>query len=47
MNSEIIRFYGSEIVLILEFLHNKGIVHRDLKVYKNNNKMIVREFDVG
>jgi serine/threonine protein kinase len=31
-NEETIRFYVSEIVLIIEYLHKNGIVHRDLKV---------------
>lgn len=31
MNEENVRFYAASIVLILEALHKKGIVHRDIK----------------
>ncbi len=27
------RFYGAEITLAVEYLHNLGVVYRDLKVY--------------
>ena len=32
MKVDDIRFYMAEIVLVIEYLHSKGIVHRDLKV---------------
>lgn len=28
------RFYVAEMVLALEHLHSKGIIHRDLKVHR-------------
>ena len=32
MNEELAKFYIASIVLALEYLHNTGIVYRDLKV---------------
>lgn len=31
LNEETVKFYISEIILIVEYLHKNGIVHRDLK----------------
>jgi serine/threonine protein kinase len=30
---ELVKFYAAEITSALEYLNNKGICHRDLKVY--------------
>jgi serine/threonine protein kinase len=32
MTPSTIQFYTAEIVLIIEYLHKKGLAHRDLKV---------------
>jgi serine/threonine protein kinase len=34
MKIDDIRFYLAEIVVVIDYLHSKGIVHRDLKVKK-------------
>jgi serine/threonine protein kinase len=34
MKIDDIRFYLAEIVVVIDYLHSKGIVHRDLKVNK-------------
>ena len=31
LDEEVARFYIAELVLAIEYLHNKGIIHRDLK----------------
>lgn len=31
MPIDLVKFYAAEIVLAIEYIHNKGIIHRDLK----------------
>lgn len=31
LTEEQVKFYGAEVVLVLEFIHSKGYIYRDLK----------------
>ncbi|XP_010466946.1 PREDICTED: serine/threonine-protein kinase OXI1-like [Camelina sativa] len=50
-SDEIIRFYAAELVLALEYLHNQGIVYRDLKpdnvMIQVNGHLMLIDFDLS
>ncbi|EOA30646.1 hypothetical protein CARUB_v10013783mg [Capsella rubella] len=50
-SDEIIRFYAAELVLALEYLHNQGIVYRDLKpenvMIQENGHLMLIDFDLS
>ncbi|CAL9222342.1 unnamed protein product [Arabidopsis halleri] len=50
-SDEIIRFYAAELVLALDYLHNQGIVYRDLKpdnvMIQENGHLMLIDFDLS
>ncbi|KAK3004669.1 hypothetical protein RJ639_018286 [Escallonia herrerae] len=50
-SDDIIRFYGAEMVLALEYLHSLGIVYRDLKpeniMIQENGHLMLVDFDLS
>ncbi|GLT64837.1 hypothetical protein SLA2020_373040 [Shorea laevis] len=50
-SADIIRFYAAELVLALEYLHNSGIVYRDLKpdniMIQENGHIMLVDFDLS
>ncbi|CAH8354947.1 unnamed protein product [Eruca vesicaria subsp. sativa] len=50
-SDEIIRFYAAELVLAFEYLHNQGIVYRDLKpdnvMIQENGHLMLVDFDLS
>ncbi|XP_019087948.1 PREDICTED: serine/threonine-protein kinase OXI1-like [Camelina sativa] len=50
-SDEIIKFYAAELVIALEYLHNQGIVYRDLKpdnvMIQENGHLMLVDFDLS
>ncbi|KAL1217981.1 Serine/threonine-protein kinase OXI1 [Cardamine amara subsp. amara] len=50
-SDEIIRFYAAELVIAFEYLHNQGIVYRDLKpenvMIQENGHLMLIDFDLS